>query len=32
MEYENVKFGKECRDKIIEGINLAANAVAMVVY
>ena len=28
MEYENVKFGKECRDKIIEGINLAANAVA----
>jgi chaperonin GroEL len=28
MEYENVKFGKECRDKIIEGINLAAEAVA----
>lgn len=28
MTYENVKFGKDCRDKIIEGINLAANAVA----
>jgi chaperonin GroEL len=27
MTYENVKFGKDCRDKIIEGINLAANAV-----
>ena len=28
MTYGNVKFGKDCRDKIIEGINLAANAVA----
>lgn len=28
MTYENVKFGKDCRDKIIEGVNLAANAVA----
>ena len=28
MTYENVKFGRECRDKIIEGINLAADAVA----
>ena len=28
MTYENVKFGKDCRNKIIEGINLAANAVA----
>ena len=27
MTYENVKFGKDCRNKIIEGINLAANAV-----
>lgn len=28
MTYENVKFGKDCRDKIIEGVNLAADAVA----
>ena len=28
MTYDNVKFGKDCRDKIIEGVNLAANAVA----
>ena len=27
MSYENVKFGNDCRDKIIEGINLAASAV-----
>lgn len=27
MEYVNVKFDKKCQEKIIEGINLAANAV-----
>ena len=25
--YANVKFGNECRSKLIEGVNLAANAV-----
>lgn len=25
--YENVKFGNDCRNKIIEGVNLCANAV-----
>lgn len=27
MEYENVKFGEKCREKLIEGVNLCANAV-----
>ena len=29
MKYENVKFGVDCRSKIIEGVNLAADAVAV---
>ena len=29
MEYENVKFGSDCRERIIAGVNLAANAVAV---
>lgn len=29
MIYDNVKFGNDCRDKIIEGVNLTANAVAV---
>ena len=28
MNYVNVLFGKECRNKIIEGVDLCANAVA----
>ncbi|MDO4465416.1 MAG: TCP-1/cpn60 chaperonin family protein [Bacillota bacterium] len=28
MNYANVKFGNECRDKLIEGVNLVADAVA----
>ena len=28
-EYDNVKFGRDARDKIIEGANLAADAVAV---
>ena len=27
MKYENVKFGKDCREKLIEGVNLTADAV-----
>lgn len=27
MIYENVKFGKECREKMIEGVNLIADAI-----
>lgn len=27
MKYENVLFGKECREKLIEGVNLTADAV-----
>ena len=27
MSYDNVKFGKECREKLIEGVNLCSNAV-----
>lgn len=29
MKYENVKFGSDCRDLLIEGVNLAADAVAI---
>lgn len=29
MTYENVKFGGDCRNKIIAGVNLAADAVAV---
>ena len=29
MKYENVKFGSDCRDLIIAGVNLAADAVAV---
>jgi len=28
MKYANVKFGNECRDKLIEGVNLVTDAVA----
>ena len=28
MKYANVLFGKDCQDKVIEGVNLCANAVA----
>ena len=27
MIYENVKFGKECREKMIEGVNLIGDAI-----
>ena len=29
MGYENVKFGSDCRERIIAGVNLAASAVAV---
>lgn len=29
MSYENVKFGSDCREKIIAGVNLCADAVAV---